>query len=473
LPPVLKPVTVDGDTVFYEGGGPGVGYAYYLVDAGGQRYRVKCTPSVSQITQVPPSIYVQEKAVSGSRMKPGPYPKYIVEIIADGVTLGLGFRHGNELFTAAHVLKDPVEALNNYEPDPDDDFKPPLVYLRGTRPDGRCVEMDMSWPVTLSGSSLDAVGVEVPPHVWAYLGVGSAAVGSPLRGQTCSVFGRDLEGRPASSSGPVSTSASVGGTLAYRASTQPGWSGSPIVAGRKVVGIHTGYRPEENLNRGVSLHFLQVDETDYKSRIYRNNADLWEDTSDLPIDDRFDSMAEAYEDMHVVRKGRKMRLRQGASSFAVRQEPEIIYEPQEHLFTVSRWGNLAEVPSDDEFESSAPPADSPSDFRPRPAAARSGQPGVGLASSTTTVTTSGVPESSPSRVLITAEPVLGHREEAAPSSAAGPSGSRKRRRRRKKTPTSSPVSPTGGPGRSEEQLPSSAASGSRPSDTVRSPSPRA
>lgn len=105
------------------------------------------------------------------------------------------------------------------------------------------------------GDALDQVAVRLPVEAYATLAVKQLSVAYP-RASTVSVF-TPVEDGILRASGILQNKGSMG--LLYGASTEPGSSGSPLLQGGKVVGVHTGANHNLGLNTGYALPLFLFD----------------------------------------------------------------------------------------------------------------------------------------------------------------------------------------------------------------------
>jgi hypothetical protein len=105
------------------------------------------------------------------------------------------------------------------------------------------VELPMSkeWPVFAysPSGSLDFCLIEVDKQAWSILGVKALNI-NPTTSGSVTTYGVDCSGRLNSSLGAVRRDKSKPFGLSHTASTEPGWSGTPLINSGGVVGWHTG-----------------------------------------------------------------------------------------------------------------------------------------------------------------------------------------------------------------------------------------
>jgi len=170
---------------------------------------------------------------------------------------------------------------------------------------GRCLPLSGKWGASAWSppSELDFAGIEVPAFVWSALGVKAAklAVGAPGEFSSVSVYGIS-RGELCSSMG----GARVGRdpfSIEHYASSQRGWSGSPLVGkGGKVVGIHRGANPGGESNHGVILGPLVSASESFNRLASVKEVETWDDDWDTH---------------EVMSNGRRKVIRSKRGHFAV------------------------------------------------------------------------------------------------------------------------------------------------------------
>lgn len=203
-----------------------------------------------------------------SAVKTGQEPKFIVVLQnAFGETKGLGsrIRIGKKdiLLTSYHVLECSDELF--------------IAKYNVNENVGMRVALDPKWQKNFycKDNEVDIAAIEVPSQVWSKLGVsiGSVKPATTTRRPVC-VYG-------ASSSKAFRCSSGMGNlthgfTGEHTASTTGGWSGSPIVSGGFIIGVHRGSNATKaNVNRYTVMHpsFLHTPETMYDDGYVREIDD--------------------------------------------------------------------------------------------------------------------------------------------------------------------------------------------------------
>jgi hypothetical protein len=168
---------------------------------------------------------------------------------SNGDLIGMGFRTSYKgmdvLATACHVWEDCMKASD-----------PRLEAYGSTQ------KVQKSWLIVAYSpvSELDFVYTSVPSYVWAALSVKSLKAAKPRHGTDAKVFGYTPDGF-CFSTGVISISGEFG-TIDHSASSTYGWSGSPIMVNRKVVGIHSGADRVGNKNIGYYIPVNHESEND-------------------------------------------------------------------------------------------------------------------------------------------------------------------------------------------------------------------
>lgn len=170
----------------------------------------------------------KEMAVPGSLPMPvSSWPAGLVAIRADGKRSSMGCRitlgSSTYLLVARHALRGASGSS--------------LTIGTGS------VELPMSrdWPVCAysPSGSLDFCLIEVDKQAWSVLGVKALKMTHTTSGSV-TTYGVDSSGRLNSSLGSVRRDKSKPFGLLHTASTEPGWSGTPLINSGGIVGWHTG-----------------------------------------------------------------------------------------------------------------------------------------------------------------------------------------------------------------------------------------
>jgi hypothetical protein len=208
--------------------------------------------------------------------------------------VGMGSRvrmekDGNVLLTATHVMRQLDRGIE------------PTLFANG-----RSVPFDREWCVSYysSSSDLDVIGIDVPSRVWSFLGVTVAKIDpNPPEKFTVEIYGYTGP-TPAMSLGRAQKGHHFG--ITHFASTEPGWSGSPLMHKGKIVGLHRGFQPGGFSNYGVGLAaFVAGFETKDRSKGWT----------------RVDNIDDNYETYSVLLRGRKAELRSARGMYSVQSDP--------------------------------------------------------------------------------------------------------------------------------------------------------
>lgn len=202
-------------------------------------------------------------------------------------TYGLGFRmkyddkHFHDSGTSSTML---VITAHQYA----------QVLLRADRQfwiqhDRSFIEFDRSWSVEVSSAFYDVVLINVPTSVWSGLGCQALSPNySNHVHNSVLVYALTPEGRLQCSTGPTATPKVVG-ALPHRASTPNcgGASGSPLLSGASVIGIHHTGSYADQLNLGTSVNIFAPLGLDTLGVIYTNPFTGKEADLGLPRGHRF------------------------------------------------------------------------------------------------------------------------------------------------------------------------------------------
>lgn len=193
----------------------------------------------------------QEALMDGSNINSvseGKEPSFLVVIQNEqGETKGMGSRvklRGRDvLLTAFHVTQSSSKLF--------------IAKYSVNEQVGKRIEIQSNWEIDCYSPDphIDIVAVCVPSKVWSALGVGCGTVCSPNNDKKpITVYGAD-------SSSKIKCTHGVGYVMgrftgAHNATTVKSWSGSPIISGNKVIGVHRGSSCRQNANRFSVLHPL-------------------------------------------------------------------------------------------------------------------------------------------------------------------------------------------------------------------------
>lgn len=183
-----------------------------------------------------------------SKVDPGKEPKFVVVIQDEhGNTKGIGSRAlvGNSdiLLTSYHVIDSAPRLF--------------LAKYSNNEKTGKRVEIDFQkWDVDFGSNrdELDIIGIKVPTKVWSSLGVGSVRAKAPTASRApVQLFGADSSSSWKSSSGLGAFVSKFTGT--HSATTTNGWSGSPVISGGCLIGVHRGVDQDKiNSNKFTVMH---------------------------------------------------------------------------------------------------------------------------------------------------------------------------------------------------------------------------
>jgi hypothetical protein len=218
--------------------------AFIRVLVGDAVFLVPCTPEIKAeiafASQTPKVVKGgPEMAIGGHpRVELRP-PNYLVQLVAGDRVRGLGFRAGDTLVTAKHVLRKLAEFDRAY-------MVNPLTQKQ--------VELLREWSSPIRAIGCDVGTVSVPPAIWAVMGVSKGKLCRARDGEAVTVYGRDPLGKMVASKGVVKPLSLF--VLSHNCSSEKGDSGGPLVSRRGIVGVHWGGRAERGLNAAVAVDFL-------------------------------------------------------------------------------------------------------------------------------------------------------------------------------------------------------------------------
>jgi hypothetical protein len=222
------------------------------------------------------------------------HPGYVFSLCEpDGSHIGMAARVGNGFVTCHHVWTAWLDSVEREEPETLRErlFQkkaPPALFCSS----GKTFPVEASecvmecGPVSPEGA-LDLVLIKVSTsNPWSVLAIKSGKLGSFRPGVYAAVYGFGPSGELKSTSAMARDESRPFG-LIHRASTETGWSGSPIIQGGQIVGVHTGYNPRSTHleNRGVSVALLlrRGEESDVRQHGFREMEDLPEFVGDLRL----------------------------------------------------------------------------------------------------------------------------------------------------------------------------------------------
>nr|UQB76116.1 RNA-dependent RNA polymerase [Flumine sobemo-like virus 4] len=172
-----------------------------------------------------------------SQVQPGKEPPFLVVLQNEaGETKGMGSRvrmRGKDvLLTSYHVVKS----------------SPSLYIAKYSKNEGagKRINIDPTWSIDFfcADSDVDMIAVNVPARVWSSLGVGVVEAKCPTQARKpVIVYGAANSSAVKSSLGMGQVTGAFTGV--HTATTVRSWSGSPVVSGGQVIGVHRGAHPDE------------------------------------------------------------------------------------------------------------------------------------------------------------------------------------------------------------------------------------
>lgn len=177
----------------------------------------------------------KEMANPNCPSKPAAWPKFLVSLLnSEGAHVGFGSylntAYGMHLVTAVHVMN--ASRVGD-------------GIIRVSNGHGKMYELtDANSRIVRGSRDFDQVHIEGPAALGALLGLRASKPGLFDQSKPVTVFSPTATGIESATSMAVSPYA---GKLSYAASTIPGSSGSPLIQGERVVGVHV----EGRLQKGV------------------------------------------------------------------------------------------------------------------------------------------------------------------------------------------------------------------------------
>lgn len=179
---------------------------------------------------------VNESLVAGSEIRPCTLPKYVVTVQC-GLDTGMGSRISYAgvdcLLTASHVVQ---SFLNSRDSE--------SIFITGNN--GQRVELTSAGCEVLF-NGFDTCIISVPAVLWSTTATTRGTIRKHGRYGMLSTVYSAKDGGVSS----VGISFSHGTVIHHKASTLPGWSGSPLVCNSVIVGIHNG--AGESFNVGTPM----------------------------------------------------------------------------------------------------------------------------------------------------------------------------------------------------------------------------
>lgn len=228
---------------------------YFLLHRDGRQ--IRCYASVNQASAMmlgngvgsPKTEKGNEMAVPGNPKKVARLPAYAVQFVVEDEVAAHGFRVGNVLYTAVHVLKGMLA-----HPDV-------KLYNPNAK---KSAKFDRRWKLVVGALGADVAGIEVPMGIWSGLCV-KAGHFAPLKA-TATVMSHGMEdGATTISYGNVMGYGKTPFSFIHSCTTCEGDSGGPITTKNGIVGMHLGADLDKRLNRAVWMSPWGVDATKVES----------------------------------------------------------------------------------------------------------------------------------------------------------------------------------------------------------------
>lgn len=246
------------------------------------------------------SIPVKESSILGSTIhSAGKQPRGVVYFTSGDRVVGHGFRlttrQGDFLVTAAHVLQE-IKRLNGVR----------------VNANGVSVDFPRDAPLhTYSGPDChDQAYLIVRASLWSRLGV-KALKPRAVKPRTSVTVYAMYAGEWKMAIGTVEPNVGKAFVLKHLCSTHPSFSGTPIVDGDTVLGIHTEGHHHENA--GVALLLAGIMETDDPIRCWHQRADPLDEDDDYCDED------------NILLNGKYIRLQHRGPSYHVVDVDEYVW----------------------------------------------------------------------------------------------------------------------------------------------------
>lgn len=234
--PVFKPVDLIIDEVKFDTLG-----AYGTTVFCGKPIRVRLTSAqaltlgLRTVTNTPPSAYVPEMAVSGTRSVPCADQPGVFSFFAGDHQVGMGFRSGNRLITCLHVAK---ELLSYSEVS--------LVYKN------RAIVLPSLPSPDFYG--LDVIAFTMPGPFWSAAGVPALKIARGHKINSVKLYSVDELGNKVVSTGTAQPNDPANPfQYTHTCNSQPGVSGSPLISKDGVIAVHKGSNHGRGKNLAVAL----------------------------------------------------------------------------------------------------------------------------------------------------------------------------------------------------------------------------
>jgi len=316
---------------FYSGG-----RMYFRADADGPLYRVDLkktkgtdltgsllSPEYDYISVGGSFLGFSESTLAGShpvkRIPTSALPQGIVVLFEGETVAGVGWRYENTLVTARHLAENASE-----------------LWVQGAKSRVRVNTCFTTPPVEkYEQTGADIASAELPQSTWSQIGSKSMKrTQLSTRGSgRVRVYGADAEGIYESFGDMIvnGLEQSKYGTVSYKVSTLPGFSGSPVIlrtatGGNAIVGMHIcGDYAKNGRNHGacaaaLSLHLngtisagakVTVGALLSESSVYSDKQEMfsrWEDLEDFTLNDKEEVVRDIYHDDDVWdREDREIR----------------------------------------------------------------------------------------------------------------------------------------------------------------------
>jgi hypothetical protein len=225
--------------------------------------------------------YKPESLLDGSTMKEiSKLPPGIFALTVDGKVHGCGFRSGEFVYTALHVL-DTLRIQRELTGAPIQLMVNGKLYL-----------MSDDWKY-FDNTGCDVCIIRCPDSFYAGAGIASLKIRSPCRGDVVKLYGFDSK-QPTMSVGAITGDIDIPSrTFVHTASTYPGWSGTPLIktTDNSVVGIHTSGGKTNNI--AVFPMFFRKAEFFFKPESADMRAELFPD--DFFSGDKTEELEQQYQ----------------------------------------------------------------------------------------------------------------------------------------------------------------------------------
>jgi len=180
----------------------------------------------------------------------------------------------------------------------------------------RTYPLSKEWRVVFHCKDIDVTIIDVPVDVWGVLGVKALEMGEFAPSNQVFLRGRDAYGTLSQSYGMAHLDTRNPFGVKYKVWTAPGWSGTPVLQGGKVVGVHRGTDATPyagglvDYNNGSSLALLLIQKPGRVRNLIRATGLMesetrepgYKYTHDLPEDVELGGK-QAMKDLKKLRRG--------------------------------------------------------------------------------------------------------------------------------------------------------------------------